>query len=100
MLARLVMSAWLGAWVVGIFWLAHKLVVWTVALWVQRWGFTGLALLVIAFLLVMLALRLTWPILLLLLGRETPRLARREFRDTISNALFFIKTGGLWKEPF
>lgn len=100
MTARLVMAAWLGAWVVGLFFLANQLVHWAVQLWGIRWGFTGLALIIIALLIVMLALRLCWPVLGLIFGWESPRLARRDFRDSIANAVFFIKTGGLWKEPF
>lgn len=96
---RWLMAAWLGLWAAGCLYVGRWLVESALGLMRAQWNISGVAVMLVAFVVVILALRLMVPVAELLLGRTSPRLARRDFRDSIANMLFFVRSGGMWKEP-
>ena len=88
-----VMALWIGLLAWGAWWMASK--GWH--LMGRDWVFTGFAMIVVAGLLVLVSVRGSWLVMMLLAGRTTSRLARRDFRDSVADLLMVAKTG-LWKE--
>lgn len=88
-----VMGFWIFLMVAGALWLMRK------GWWMMGhdWVFTGLAVAIVGVLLLVVCLRGAWLVLMLLAGRTTGRLARRDFRNSVADLLMFAKTG-LWKE--
>jgi len=79
--------AWLGVWMARKGW-------WMMG---HDWVWTGLGMALLGVLICVMSLRGIWLVLMLLLGRTNPRLARRDFRNTLSNFVMFAKSG-MWKE--
>lgn len=88
-----VMGFWIFLMTLGAVWLVRK------GWWMMGhdWVFTGLAVLLLGVLLFAVCLRGVWLVLVLLAGRTTGRLARRDFRNSVADLLMFVKTG-LWRE--
>ena len=88
-----VMAFWLCAMVWFALWVVRQ--GW--ALIAHGWFFTGVGVILFGTVVVGVCIRGTWIVLILLAGRTTPRLARRDFRDSVANLLMFAKTG-FWRE--
>lgn len=91
--AAIIMGFWIG------------LLTWT-AWWLMRtgwwmmgidWVFIGLAVALLGLLVMAVCGRGIGLVLKLLAGKTTPRLAKRDFRNSLADLLMFMKTG-LWKE--
>lgn len=91
--AAIVMGFWIALFVWGAWWLLQR------GWWMMGhdWVLTGLAVVLIGGLMLGVCARGVMLVLSLLAGRTTPRLARRDFRNSLADFLMFMKTG-LWKE--
>lgn len=98
-MARLVLLVWFGVWIYVLVGGGHYLVHVALRMGQIGWSMTALLVLLLAFVCVLAGLRLLMLAVMLVLGLTTPRLARRDFRNSIANALFFIRTGGMIKDP-
>jgi len=84
-------------WSAMLAWAAYG--VWKGGWWIatHNWPLTGLVVVGLALVPLVSALHAAWLALLILLGRTSPRLARRRFRNGLSDVIMYAKTG-LWKE--
>ncbi len=78
-------------------WLAYG--IWQGGWWVatHKWELTGLAIVALALVPLLSACHGAWLAVQILLGKTSPRMARRKFRNGIADVLMYSKTG-LWKE--
>lgn len=88
-----IMAFWLCVMVWGAMWLLRE------GWWLIKigWFFSGVGVILVGCVVVGVSVRGAWIVLTLLAGRTTPRLARRDFRDSVANLVMFAKTG-FWKE--
>lgn len=93
-MGRFFTTLWMGGWGIAFLWGANQVVIWGMMLEDNGWLYSGLAVLVVALLLVLSALRLLAMAFAVLTGRISARLARRYFRDIVADALFSFRTGG------
>lgn len=86
------MCFWIGLMLWGVLWLEGE------GRWLMghNWPFTGLAIALAGLVITVVCGRGLWLVLMLLSGRTSVRLARRDFRNSLANLVMFAKTG-LWK---
>jgi hypothetical protein len=96
-MARLKSAVGMGFWIavlvaLGI-WMAGK------GWWLIGHGtvWIGLVLGLVGVLVCVMCARGVWLVVMLLAGYTTPRLARRDFRNTLSNFVMFARSG-VWKD--
>lgn len=81
------LMAFMAAWMVRKGW-------WMIG---HEWVFTGAALAALGVLWLGVCLRGAWLVLMVLAGRTSGRLARRDFRNSVANMLMFARAG-VWKD--
>jgi hypothetical protein len=90
---RLFLTLWIGGWAFGVayggFWLLHE--GWE--LMRANWIWCGLAVCVFGIGVVLLGAQLWWITGAVMAGRLDGRLANRAFRNALSDAIMFFKTG-------
>lgn len=79
--------------VVGAF-LAKVLGWWGLYFWAIQWALVGMALMVPAALGAWVAVCAGIALVRLMMGLTTARLARRDFRDSVANLIFRVRSGG------
>lgn len=84
-------------WCGMLVWLAYGL--WHGGWWVaaREWPLTGLAIVALGLVPLLSALHGVWLAVQILLGRMSPRMARRKFRNGLADVIMYSRTG-LWKE--
>lgn len=94
---RIGTAIWMGLWITLMVWGAWWLV--REGWWMMQrdWIFTGFAVILVGLLIMVVSGRGIMLVLALLAGQTTPRLAKRDFRNSLANLAMFAKTG-LWKE--